>query len=92
MTLHIVNRSPYRSSALRDCLNAMAEGDALLLIEDGVYAAAASAQAGTMPAETYCLGADADARGVPVSDAIARIDDARWVALCVEHTPVVSWF
>lgn len=91
MTLHIVNQSPFAGSALSDCLNAFHPGDALLLIEDGVYAAAdqrAQLPAGT----TYCLGADARARGVTIPETIENIDEARWVALCTEHNPIVSWF
>ncbi|GAA5523657.1 protein TusB [Microbulbifer aestuariivivens] len=96
MALHIVNQSPYRSSALNDCLAAMAGGDALLLIEDAVYAAGMTPAALPMekpiPAETYCLKADAKARGVSVSEKIPQIDDDHWVTLCVQHTPIVSWF
>lgn len=91
MALHIVNQSPYRSSALRECLAAMAEGDALLLIEDGVYAATGS-EAATMPVATYCLQADVSARGIEAEKSIELIDEQRWVALCVEHAPIVSWF
>ncbi|WP_237065129.1 sulfurtransferase complex subunit TusB [Microbulbifer guangxiensis] len=92
MTLHIVNQSPYRTSALRDCLDAMADGDALLLIEDGVYAAGAPTGIAPIPAGTYCLQADAVARGITPAKSITLIDDERWIALCVEHTPIVSWF
>ncbi|QIL89112.1 sulfurtransferase complex subunit TusB [Microbulbifer sp. SH-1] len=91
MTLHIVNQSPYAGSALSDCLNALHPGDAVVLIEDGVYAVndprlSASAD------NSFCLGADAIARGVTVPESIETIDEARWVALCTEHNPIVSWF
>ena len=90
MTLHIVNQSPYSGSALGDCLKAFAEGDALLLIEDGVYGARAHQP---LPEKNiYCLKADAEARGVTVADHIECIDESRWVALCTEHNPIVSWF
>ncbi len=42
MTLHIVNRSPFQHSALRECLEVMQDADTLLLIEDGTYAASKS--------------------------------------------------
>ncbi|MBB5210306.1 sulfurtransferase complex subunit TusB [Microbulbifer hydrolyticus] len=90
MTLHIVNQSPHTGSALRDCLASFAEGDALLLIEDGVYGAA-----GHQPLpenNVYCLQADADARGITLAANVEGIDDLRWVSLCTEHNPVVSWF
>lgn len=96
MTLHIVNQSPYAGNALQDCLSAFAEGDALLLIEDGIYAARVEfhpALTATITASNlYCLSADATARGVAVSEGITSIDEARWVALCIEHNPIVSWF
>jgi len=37
--LHIVNRSPFTSNAFNSCLQVLKTGDALLLIEDGVFAA-----------------------------------------------------
>ena len=37
--LHIVNHSPLSSRNLASCLRFALPGDALLLIEDGVYAA-----------------------------------------------------
>ncbi len=37
--LHTVNKSPYEKNSLDSCLNLAKEGSAVLLIEDGVYAA-----------------------------------------------------
>ncbi|MBN8431463.1 sulfurtransferase complex subunit TusB [Microbulbifer salipaludis] len=90
MTLHIVSQSPHAGSALRDCLDAFAEGDAVLLIEDGVYGA--TGQHGLPEKNTYCLSADAAARGVTIAGTIQAVDEAHWVSLCTEHTPIVSWF
>lgn len=89
MTLHIVSKSPYSSNALADCLDSFAKGDALLLIEDGVYALK-----GRIPESgpVYCLRADADARGLAVPERVSAIDDAGWVELCARHNPIVSWF
>ena len=92
MTLHIVNQSPHAGSALRDCLDAFAEGDVLLLIEDGVYAAQAASHTELPGENTFVLGADARARGIAIAPNVQVIDEERWVALCVEHTPIVSWF
>lgn len=91
MTLHIVNQSPFTGSALSDCLNALNPGDALLLIEDGVYAVS-DQRLSTLAGNSFCLGADARARGVPIPESIETIDESRWVALCTEHNPIVSWF
>jgi tRNA 2-thiouridine synthesizing protein B len=38
--LHTVNKSPFEHSALDTCLRYAREGASVLLIEDGVYAAA----------------------------------------------------
>lgn len=92
MTLHIVNKSPYSSSALSDCIDNLAEGDALLLIEDGVYAINSPALDKIADRPVYCLKADAEARGLPVPEAVEAIDDARWVELCTRHNPIVSWY
>ena len=73
--LHLVNKA----AAFEDCMALMAPGDALLLIEDGVYAArrrpaapvddAAGAGAGeaeppALPDACYALDADLEARGL----------------------------
>ena len=40
-TLNIVNKSPFDRNSLASCVRTMSDGDAILLIEDGVYAATA---------------------------------------------------
>ncbi|MCQ3830950.1 sulfurtransferase complex subunit TusB [Microbulbifer elongatus] len=92
MTLHIVNQSPHRDSALRDCLNAFAEDDALVLIEDGVYAAQTGAPNPLPSSNVFVLLADAEARGITIATGVEAIDEQQWVTLCVQHTPIVSWF
>ncbi|WP_323844467.1 sulfurtransferase complex subunit TusB [Microbulbifer magnicolonia] len=92
MTLHIVSKSPYSSNALADCIGTFAEGDALLLIEDGVYALSGRMPEGIAVSPVYCLRADVEARGLTVPASIQAIDDGRWVQLCLEHNPIVSWF
>ena len=37
MILHTVNKSPYSSQCLADCLRRVSPGDRVILIEDGVY-------------------------------------------------------
>ncbi|WGL16992.1 sulfurtransferase complex subunit TusB [Microbulbifer bruguierae] len=91
MTLHIVNQSPFAGSALSDCLDAFSDGDALLLIEDGVYGASGN-QDRLPTSSVYCLSTDALARGVEIASGITAIDDEGWVALCTGHNPIVSWF
>ena len=38
--LHIINKSPFDANSLDTCLRMAQPGHALLLIEDGIYAAA----------------------------------------------------
>jgi len=69
--LHMVNKSPFSNCALESCLRFVGDGDVLLLIEDGVYAATA----GTVKSDlvesalrnklaVYALQADVEARGL----------------------------
>ena len=37
--LHLVNKSPFESMALEDCLKYASKGSSILLYEDGIYAA-----------------------------------------------------
>ncbi|MEX2963578.1 sulfurtransferase complex subunit TusB [Microbulbifer sp. TYP-18] len=90
MTLHIVSKSPFASNALRDCLSAFADGDTLLLIEDGVYALQGNQWEAVGP--VYCLEADAQARGIPMRPGVQALDESGWVDLCTRHNPIVSWF
>lgn len=96
--LHIVNKSPYDANALAGVLRvAKKEGNAVLLIEDGVYAAArngateASLKSAGMP--VYVLQPDADARGLQgrLMDGVNLVDYGGFVDLVAEHDNVQSW-
>lgn len=97
MTLHTLNKTAHESHALYDCLAALSDGDALLLIENGVYCAMpAQAERFTrLPGgvQCYILQADADARGLtelnPEFRAIGYDD---FVTLSCRYEKVVSWF
>ncbi|MGZ8216316.1 sulfurtransferase complex subunit TusB [Methylomagnum sp.] len=98
--LHLVNRSPADSRALAQCLARAGEGDALLLIEGGVYAAA-DAPGGEVLRElagrvsVYVLAPDLDARGLSISPrwpTIQAVDYSGFVALTTALNPIVSWF
>lgn len=91
MTLHIVSKSPGCSNALRGCARSFVAGDALLLIEDGVYALTASLPSDIPEQAVYYLEADVSARGLKAVLG-QGIDDADWVELCSKQNPVVSWF
>lgn len=96
--LNIVNKSPLDRNTLQSCLDA-ATGGAILLIEDGVYAATKGnafepklkAAQGTY--KIYALGADLDARGLAdrVADGVTVVDYGGFVDLVAEFKNCQSW-
>jgi tRNA 2-thiouridine synthesizing protein B len=97
--LHTVNKSPFEHSALRTCLKFARQGSAVLLIEDGVYAAARDTAVSKQLQETlktvtiYALKPDVEARGMQnrVMDGVRLVDYGGFVDLVAEHNAVQSW-
>jgi tRNA 2-thiouridine synthesizing protein B len=98
--LHTVNKSPLDKNALDSCLRLAAAGSAILLIEDGVYAAVkGTAVEGRIREamgahKVYALGPDLKARGMKddrVIDGITLIDYAGFVDLVVSTDKVQAW-
>ena len=98
--LHTVNKSPFDGTALDSCLRLARPGSAVLLIEDGVYAAikgtdaSARLQQAMKQISVYALGPDLKARGMEearVVDGVRVIDYGGFVDLAVEHPAVQSW-
>ena len=97
--LHIINKSPFQTSTLDSCLRIAQPGNALLLIEDGVYAATeGSASEARMrlaltTLKVYALQPDLDARGMSARliEGITLVDYAGFVDLTVEHSTSHSW-
>ena len=97
--LHIVNKSPFQTSSLDTCLRMAQPGHALLLIEDGIYAATtgsameAKVRAACATLKVYALQPDMDARGVTgkLIDGVTLVDYSGFVDLTVEHTTSNSW-
>lgn len=97
--LHTVNKSPFDHSAFRTCLKFAGYGSAVLLIEDGVYAAARDTavskqlQDALKNVSVYALAADVEARGMQnrVMDGVRLVDYGGFVDLVVEHDAVQSW-
>lgn len=98
MALHTLNRPPGDLLCFERCLQALDSGDALLLIEDGVYAAldAHNQRFMTLPPDVtlYALQPDLSARGLTcgLNSAIRALDDAGFVALACAQDKVISWF
>ncbi len=97
--LHIVNKSPLERSTLDSCLATAQAGAAVLLIEDGVYAATRGNSAeGKLRAalahlEIYVLAPDLEARGMAQSlaEGVKPIDYAGFVELVARHKNCQSW-
>jgi tRNA 2-thiouridine synthesizing protein B len=95
--LHIINKSPYDRPALDSALKT-GEG-AILLIEDGVYAAAkGGTEEGKIKAamgkfKFYALIADLEARGIAdrLMDGITTVDYAGFVDLVADNKTCQSW-
>jgi len=98
MTLHILNKSPHASHCLQECLQIAQPTDALLLIEDAVYAAIAAApyarQLQDSGLSVYALAADIQARGLASMDTgtVQIINDHQFVDLTIEYSPIQSWY
>lgn len=89
-TLHILNR--LHDNRLPSALQrSFADGDALLLSGDAVYAALSQPEA--LPANVHALATDVDARGLrPQWPAgIPLIDHGAYVDLCVQYMRALSW-
>jgi len=97
--LHTVNKSPFDHSTLETCLKFAKQGSAVLLIEDGVYAATRDTAVSKQVEEAlksvsiYALKPDVEARGMQnrVMDGIRLVDYGGFVDLVVEHNTVQSW-
>ena len=97
--LHIVNKSHSQTNSLQSCLRLAQAGSALLLIEDGIYAATqgAAAASGIAAAagrlKVHVLQPDVDARGMTgkLIDGVTAVDYAGFVDLVAEHSTNQSW-
>lgn len=94
--LHLVNKSPYERNSLATCVGYVRDGDTVLLIEDGVYAAIATGKAAAQlkGLDVAALGSDLKARGITEDKLIKEIkivDYAGFVDLVEAKDKVQSW-
>ena len=99
-TLHTVNKSPFSTQTLLSTLGHAQAGDAILMIEDGVYGAIKGSAMGAAVAaagasfELYALDADLQARGIDASkliDGITPVDYSEFVELAAKHSKTQAW-
>lgn len=98
--LHTVNKSPFERNGLESCLRLAKKGSAILLFEDGVYAAISGTSVSdkvsdaTKDNSVYVLGPDMKARGLAESqliDGIKVIDYAGFVDIAADNDGVTPW-
>jgi tRNA 2-thiouridine synthesizing protein B len=98
-TLHTINKSPFDRNSLDSCLRVISDDDALLFIEDGVYAATGTSfskavQAAAKSHAVYVLGPDLSARGMKedgIVEGVKVVDYEGFVDLVTENDKVNSW-
>lgn len=89
-TLHILNKTP-EHRRFRLCLAAFAEGDRLLLTENGVLALVRCPE--ILPEGTAALLADVQARGLAevAAKAVPCLDYGDMVSLTEDATRIITW-
>ena len=99
-TLHTVNKSPFATQALLSCLNHAKAGDAILMIEDGVYGGLNGTGLTEIIAEfgknvsLYVLSPDLAARGVDAGRLIGGVEGVDYdgfVDLVTKHDRTQAW-
>lgn len=98
--LHTVNKSPFECNTLDSCLRLAKNGSAILLIEDGIYAAIKGTTVSDKLAKAikrytvYALGPDLSARGMneeQLIEGINVVDYYGFVDLVVKSDNVQTW-
>ena len=96
--LHLINKSPFQTSTLASCLRMAQPGNAVLLIEDGIYAATSGAsteplvRAASSRLKFYALKPDTEARGVTAKlmAGVTLVDYVGFPHLVAERNPSSS--
>jgi len=97
--LHIVNKSPTQTRSLDSCLRMALAGQAVLLIEDGVYAATTGTAIESQVSDAakrlklFALKPDIEARGLAsrVLEGITLVDYGGFVDLVADLGTPNSW-
>ncbi len=98
--LHIVNKSPFDRNSLQSCLRLAQPNDAILMYEDGIYAAFKGTviendiQTTLSKCKMYVLKPDFEARGMNEGNVIPGIQSvsySEFVDLTVQYSPVQAW-
>ena len=94
-TLHTISKTP-TSNLLTSCLEAIAEDDGVLFLEDGVYYIWKDIKdlIYTEQYECYALKEEVLARGVEITSikCVNLVDYASFVDLCEIYEKIFNWF
>ena len=94
-TLHTISKTP-TSKLLNSCLDAIAENDGVLFLEDGVYYTWKYTKdlICAEQYECYALKEDLLARGFEIDliKGVRLIDYPAFVDLCEKYEKIINWF
>ncbi len=95
--IHTVNQSPFTHPALNQCLRYFQQGDAIILFDNGTYAALCSQPLSQQLQTKPCFAIEADlaSRGLFQQDLISSIrfvDYPEFVELTAKYDLVQSWY
>ncbi len=88
--LHFVSTSPFQYSALQECRKIAQDGDVVVLLADGVYAALVEEKLFS-GLQVFAVKDHMAARGINAPGWITCADYDQLVALTCQHHPVQTW-
>ena len=93
--LHLIQKSPFQSSCLKECLNIAKPDDQFLLMLDGVYALQDLDFINNQQ-HIFILQDDLTARGLTIPEShtgsIKAINYDEFVELTINTSKTISWF
>ncbi|MDT8428799.1 MAG: sulfurtransferase complex subunit TusB [Pseudomonadales bacterium] len=95
-TLHTVNKAGTPPALLHSCLRMSSSGDAILLLQDGVYLVGSPVleQAIDSGRDVFVLQSDMEARGLVMNpqQRMRLVDYTGFVELSCQYSKTISWF
>jgi tRNA 2-thiouridine synthesizing protein B len=98
--LHLIQKSPFQSQCLNECLKVASDTDSFLLMLDGVYALQSpdflNHDVITNNKNIFILEDDLLARGLSIPESheknISAIDYQKFVELTLNNSKTLSWY
>lgn len=89
--LHLIQKSPFQTNCLEQCLSIASTDDHFLLMSDGIYALQKNDFVNHFD-NIYVLETDLQARGLAADRKIKTISHKQFVELTLQHDKSLSWF